>query len=173
MLPESVRVRKALCTFGPKGAWWLRDRVEGVIEVLTGHLLGSAEPHGSGVRLHLGGPKRSSVEADHVIAGTGFRIDISRLPFLSAGVRAGLVTRVNCPLVNRAGESTVPGLYFAGAHTAVSLGPGVRFISGTHATAARLARSVARRARKGAGPAEPARTTSGQPLAAVAAGAVR
>jgi len=173
MLPESVRVRKALSTFGPKGAWWLRDRVEGVIEVLTGHLLGSAEPHGSGVRLHLGGPKRSSVEADHVIAGTGFRIDISRLPFLSAGVRAGLVTRVNCPLVNRAGESTVPGLYFAGAHTAVSLGPGVRFISGTHATAAQLARSVARRARKGAGPAEPARTTSGQPLAAVAAGAVR
>jgi len=173
MLPESVRVRKALNTFGPKGAWWLRDRVEGVIEVLTGHLLGSAEPHGSGVRLHLGGPKRSSVEADHVIAGTGFRIDISRLPFLSAGVRAGLVTRVNCPLVNRAGESTVPGLYFAGAHTAVSLGPGVRFISGTHATAAQLARSVARRARKGAGTAELAPTTSGQPLAAVAAGAVR
>ena len=82
------------------------------------------------------------------------------------------MTRVNCPLVNRAGESTVPGLYFAGAHTAVSLGPGVRFISGTHATAAQLARSVARRARKGAGP-EPARTTSGQPLAAVGAGAAR
>ena len=44
MLPEFVRVRKALTTFGPKGAWWLRDRVEGVIEVLTGHLLRSAEP---------------------------------------------------------------------------------------------------------------------------------
>jgi thioredoxin reductase len=166
MLPEFVRVRKALTTFGAKGAWWLRDRVEGVIEVLTGHLLRSAEPNGSGVRLRIDGPRQSSVEADHVIAGTGFRIDISRLPFLSAGVQAGLETRVNCPLVNRAGESTIPGLYFAGAHAAVSLGPGVRFISGTHATAAQLARSVARRARKGAGTAELALTTSGQPLAA-------
>lgn len=173
LLPEFVRVRKALTTFGPKGAWWLRDRVEGVIEVLTGHLLRSAEPNGSGVRLHLDGPEQSSVEADHVIAGTGFRIDISRLPFLSAEVQAGLVTRINCPLVNRAGESTVPGLYFAGAHTAVSLGPGVRFISGTHATAAQLARSVARRARKGARPAKLALTTSGQPLAAVGTDAVR
>lgn len=173
LLPEFVRVRKALTTFGPKGAWWLRDRVEGVIEVLTGHLLRSAEPNGSGVRLHLDGPEQSSVEADHVIAGTGFRIDISRLPFLSAEVQAGLVTRINCPLVNRAGESTVPGLYFAGAHTAVSLGPGVRFISGTHATAAQLARSVARRARKGARPAKLALTTSGQPLAAVGTDAIR
>jgi FAD-dependent urate hydroxylase len=174
MLPEYVRVRKALTTFGPKGAWWLRDRVEGVIEVLTGHRLRSAEPNGSGVRLQLDGPRRSSVEADHVIAGTGFRIDISRLPFLSAGVRAALATRVNCPLVNRAGESTLRGLYFAGAHTAVSLGPGVRFISGTHATAAQLARSVARRARKGADPAElAAPTTAGQPLAAVGAAAAR
>src|SRR5690348_7013739 len=173
LLPPSVRANKALTTFGPKGAWWLRERVEGVLDVMTGHRLRSAEPHGSGVRLHLDGPKRSSVTADHVIAGTGFRIDMARLSFLSEEIRAGLVTRANCPMVNRAGESTVPGLYFAGAHTAVSLGPGVRFISGTHATAAQLARSVARRARKGAGPAEPARTTSGQPLTAVAAGAAR
>lgn len=83
------------------------------------------------------------------------------------------MTRINCPLVNRAGESTLPGLYFAGAHTAVSLGPGVRFISGTHATAAQLARLVARRAHKGAGPARLARTTSGRPRAAVGADAVR
>jgi thioredoxin reductase len=167
MLPESIRIRKALSTFGPAGAWWLRDRVEGVIEVLTGHGLRSAEAHGSGVRLQLDGPGQPSIEADHVIAGSGFRIDVSRLPFLPDEIQAALVTRANCPLVNRAGESTVPGLYFAGAHTMVSLGPGVRFISGTHHTAARIARSVARRARGGADPADPAaRAGSPQPLAA-------
>jgi len=48
LLPESVRVRKALTSFGPKGAWWLRERVEDVVDVLTGHQLRSAEPHGSG-----------------------------------------------------------------------------------------------------------------------------
>ncbi|MGH3252882.1 MAG: NAD(P)-binding domain-containing protein, partial [Trebonia sp.] len=149
LLPESARVHRALTTFGPKGAWWLRDRVEGVVEVLTGHQLKSAEPRGSGVLLQLDGPERSSIEVDHVIAGTGFRIDVARLPFLSEEIRAGLETRANCPLVNRAGESTVPGLYFAGVPTVVSLGPGVRFIAGTHYTAAQLARSVARRARRG------------------------
>jgi thioredoxin reductase len=149
LLPESIRVRKALNSFGPKGAWWLRDRVEGVVEVLTGYQLGSAEPQGSGVRLQLNGPKQSSITVDHVIAGTGFCVDVSRLSFLAEELQAGLVKRLNCPLVNRAGESAVPGLYFAGAHTAVSLGPGVRFISGTHHTAAQLARSVARRARRG------------------------
>ncbi|MGH3249335.1 MAG: NAD(P)-binding domain-containing protein [Trebonia sp.] len=156
LLPESIRVRKALTSFGPQGSWWLRDRVEGVIEVLTDYQLKSAEPQGSGVRLHLDGPKRSSIDADHVIAGTGFRVDVSRLSFLSEEIQAGLVTRANCPVVNRAGESAVPGLYFAGAHTMVSLGPGVRFISGTHHTADHIARSVARRARNGAGTSTPA-----------------
>src|SRR5580693_3197222 len=55
LLPESVRVR-----------------VEDVVDVLTGHQLRSAEPHGSGVRLYLDGAKRSSIDADHVIAETGF-----------------------------------------------------------------------------------------------------
>jgi thioredoxin reductase len=166
LLPESVRVRKALTSFGPKGAWWLRERVEDVVEVLTGHQLKSAEPHGSGVRLHLDGSKRSSIEADHVIAGTGFRIDVSRLTYLSQEIQTGLTTRGNCPLVNRAGESTIPGMYFAGALTSVSLGPGVRFISGTHQTAPQLAKSVARRARKGKSRVEPvAARASRRPLA--------
>ena len=171
LLPESVRVRKALTSFGPKGAWWLRDRVEGVLEVLTGHQLRSAEPHGSGVRLHLDGPERSSIEADHVIAGTGFRIDVSRLTYLSKEIQTGLTTRGNCPLVNRAGESTIPGMYFAGALTSVSLGPGVRFISGTHQTAPQLARSVARHARKGKSRVEPvAVRASRRPLATAGTG---
>jgi len=168
LLPESIRINKALRSFGAKGSWWLRDRVEGVVDVLTGHQLTGAEPQGSGVRLHLDGPRQSSIEADHVIAGTGFRLDVSRLSFLSEDIRAGLVTRGNCPLVNRVGESTVPGLYFAGAHTAVSLGPGMRFISGTHHVAAKLARSLARRADRGAGPAAPA--ASRQPLATAGTG---
>jgi FAD-dependent urate hydroxylase len=156
LLPPSVRADKGLNSFGPKGAWWLRDRVEGVVEVLTGHHLRSAEPHGSGVRLNLEGPGPSTVEVDHVIAGTGFHVDVARLSFLSEGIQSALSKRANCPLVNRAGESSIRGLYFAGAHTAVSLGPGVRFVAGTHHTAAQLARSVARRARRGAGLVKPA-----------------
>jgi thioredoxin reductase len=168
LLPRRLRVDKARTTFGPSGAWWLRDRVEGVLDILTGHRLVSAEAHGRGVRLKLDGHRASSIEADHVIAGTGFRVDVAKLPFLPEEIQAGLVKRGNCPEVNRAGESTVPGLYFAGAHTMTSLGPGVRFIAGTHHTSARLARSVGRRAGKGAPIEAVARETALEALPAAA-----
>jgi hypothetical protein len=47
--------------------------------------------------------------------------------------------------VSRSGQSSIPGLYFAGAPTAVSLGPSERFIGGTHNSVRHLARSVAGR----------------------------
>ena len=33
-LPRDVRATKARAVLGPLGAWWLRPRVEGVIEIL-------------------------------------------------------------------------------------------------------------------------------------------
>jgi len=155
VLPGPLRAFKAMSTFGPAGAWWLRNRVEDVLDITLGHQLTGAEPHGSGVRLHLDGPERSSIEADHVIAGTGFRIDVAKLAFLSEEILTGLVQRSKSPVVNRAGESSVPGLYFAGAHASVSLGPGQRFIAGTHHLSAQLSRSVARRAGGAAGSVPP------------------
>jgi hypothetical protein len=67
--------------------------------------------------------------------------------FLPDHLRQQITTLTDYPVVNRAGESAVPGLYFAGAPAAVSLGPSVRFVAGTHNLAAPLARAVARRAK--------------------------
>ena len=50
------------------------------------------------------------------------------------------------PIVDRVGESTVPGLYFMGSPSSFSLGPSVRFIAGTHNVTAKLAKSLAGRA---------------------------
>jgi lysine/ornithine N-monooxygenase len=146
-LPQDMRVTKARTVLGPAGAWWLKDRVDGVIEVLPGHQLRGAEPSGSGVRLRLDGPQRQEVQADHVMAGTGFRVDISRLPFLPDELRNRIETLNRYPVLSRAGESSVPGLYFAGSPAAVSLGPSVRFIAGTHTSVRQLARSLAHRAK--------------------------
>ena len=143
-LPQSVRVEKARNVLGPLGAWWLKDRVEGVIEILDKTHLRGAEPSGSGVKLSLEGSKRSSLEVDHVIAGTGFRYDIARLAYLPGDLQARIATVSGYPVLNRAGESTVPGLYFAGALAAFGLGPSMRFIAGTHNLSGQLARSVAR-----------------------------
>src|SRR5262249_35329998 len=93
LMPESMRVHKALTSFGPAGAWWLRDRVEGVLDILMGHSIRLAEPHGSGVRLHLDGPAQTSMDVDHVIAGTGFRIDVKKLPFLGEEIKSSVETR--------------------------------------------------------------------------------
>ena len=145
-LPEEMRILKARTTLGPAGGWWLKHRVDGVVEVLTNHRLRGAEPHGTGVRLLLDGA-RTELDVDHVMAGTGFRIDIARLPFLPEALRTRIATLQGYPVVSRAGQSSVPGLYFAGAPAAVSLGPSVRFIAGTHTSVRQLSRSLRRRAR--------------------------
>ena len=153
-LPAGVRVIKARSVLGPLGAWWLKDRVEGVVEILGKTHVRAAEPSGSGVKLLLDGPTRSSLEVDHVIAGTGFRMDIARLAYLPDELRARIATLSGYPVLTRAGESTVPGLYFAGAPAAFALGPSMRFIAGTHNLAPQLTGSVARRLTgKNTGPA--------------------
>jgi thioredoxin reductase len=144
-MPLQRRARKGWAALGPSGTRWLQPRVEGVLEVLLSHSIRSATPHGSGVHLELDGPKTSSIDVDYVVAGTGFAVDLARLSFLSAALQAGTKTHNKQPIVNRAGESSVPGLYFAGATTATSLGPSARFIAGTRDIAGHQARAVARR----------------------------
>jgi FAD-dependent urate hydroxylase len=145
-LPQDMRVEKARTVLGPLGAWWLRDRVEGVVEILRTTHVREAEASGSAVRLRLEGPSRSSLEVDHVIAGTGFRVDLARLAYLPEDLRTRIATLGGYPVLTRAGESTVPGLYFVGAAAAFGLGPSMRFIAGTHNVARQLTQSVARRA---------------------------
>jgi hypothetical protein len=148
---EGKRVRQAKTALGPGGSWWLRSRVEGVVDVVAGTRVTRAAAGKGGVRLSLAGPGRSEALVDHVIAGTGFRIDVARLGFLPEALRSQVRMFNGQPAVSRVGETSVPGLYFAGAHTVLSVGPSSRFIAGTHTISALQARSIARRARGGAG----------------------
>jgi thioredoxin reductase len=149
-LPQDMRITKARTVLGPSGSWWLKDRIEGQVEVLTSRPVREAVAEGSGVQLRFAS-SRPAIDVDHVIAGTGFRIDLARLGFLPDQLRVQIGTVNGFPVVSRNGESSVPGLYFTGAPTAVSLGPSSRFMAGTHNLASRLAQSVSRRAKAGAG----------------------
>jgi len=122
-----------------------------VVEILERTHVRGAEASGGGVRLLLDGPRRSALEVDHVIAGTGFHMDIARLGCLPEELRARIETFSGYPVLSRAGQSSVPGLYFVGAPAAFALGPSMRFIAGTHNVAAQLVRSVARRSTTGSG----------------------
>lgn len=147
LLPRDIRLTKCRTVLGPGGSSWLRNRVDGVVDILTSHQIRSAEPRGNGVRLTLDGPREQVLDVDHVIAGTGYRIDLSRLPFLPDQLRSRIRVCEGYPVVSRTGESSVPGLYFTGAPTAFSIGPSARFIAGTHTLSAKLAGAVAQRCR--------------------------
>ena len=138
-LPKESRMERGLGFLGPQGAWWLRDRVEGTVPMLLGHQLIDAKKVGERVQLHLrhsGGDVTES--ADHVIAGTGFRLDLARLDYISPSLRDDLKLFGGAPVLNRNLESNVPGLFFTGALAAPSLGPLMRFVAGTHFIGPRL-----------------------------------
>ena len=79
-LPQDLQDRFAYRSIRPMGAGWLRDRVEGVVAMTAGRTVVRARSEGSGIRVTLDdGTERS---ADHVLLGTGFRVDISKYPFL-------------------------------------------------------------------------------------------
>jgi FAD-dependent urate hydroxylase len=144
-LPQGTRVYRARTALGPAGACWLRRRVEGQFPVLTGHSVTSAKPHDGRVRLEVTAPGGTSreVEADHVIAATGYRTDLTRLQFLSEALRSRLRTLAGSPVVGHDYESSVVGLYFVGPAVAPTFGPVMRFVFGSAHAAPAVARPLA------------------------------
>jgi hypothetical protein len=88
----------------------------------------------------------SSRTVDHVLVGTGYRVDVRRYPFLERGLAASIaVADGGYPVLGPGLESSVPGLHFMGAAAAHSFGPIMRFVVGTWYSAPAVARRVAGR----------------------------
>ena len=143
-LPQSTRVYRSRTALGPAGASWLRARVEGQFPVLTGHLLREAEATGAAVTLTFTSPAQAQVRltADHVIAATGYRPDLSRLSFLDPALRNQLETVAGAPVVRRDYQTSVPGLFITGPAVAATFGPVMRFVFGSKHAAHTLARGL-------------------------------
>jgi thioredoxin reductase len=142
-LPEARRRHIVDSTFGPLGGWWLRERVEGAVEVVTQAHLEDVEPGGAGVRLVMRTPDGTkTVDADVVVAATGYRPDIDAVPFLDAGIRATTRRVGGYPALTTRFETSVEGLYAVGVLAACSFGPSMRFVAGTRFTARRVAAAL-------------------------------
>jgi lysine/ornithine N-monooxygenase len=155
-LPEATRTRVAATALGPAGAWWVRDRVEPVVETMLGREVVAARAVPGGVRLETvsrtGEP--SFLDTEHVIAATGFRATRDRLGVLSEELRASLTTTSDgAPAVGPTFESSCHGLFLAGLLTASTFGPAMRFVHGATFTATTLVRGVRHRLRTAAPPA--------------------
>ncbi len=145
-LPRSTRVYRARTALGPAGASWLRGRVEGLFPALTGQSVTWARMQDGGVRLGLTGTDGSTSElaGDHVIAGTGYRTDLTRLSFLGDQLLPSLrtVAGTGSSVVGRDYQSTIPGLYFIGPAVAPTMGPVMRFVFGSEHAASTVARQL-------------------------------
>ena len=142
-MPESFRLEVTRRYLGPAPCWFVRDEIERHVKVHAASTVASAIARGGRVVLALDGPHgRSALEASHVIAATGYRVDLARLAFLGDELRAKIRSVQDTPVLSRHFEASVPGLYFVGVSSANSFGPLVRFACGAGFTARRLVRRL-------------------------------
>lgn len=145
--PAGARMLLFRRALGPSGGWWLRERVEDSVPVRTSIRLTRAEADGARVRLGIAGPVGSeTLTVDHVLAATGYRLDLDAVPFLSPAVRSALtcVPGSKAPQLSAWLESSVAGLYFTGSLAAPMFGPMMRFVAGTEFAATRITRHASR-----------------------------
>jgi FAD-dependent urate hydroxylase len=128
-----------------EGAWWLRERVEDRLPIHFGTIVVTAARKGSGVALELkrSDGTRRTIMVDHVVAGTGYNVDVDRLAFLSRPLRQAINRLEHAPQLTSTFEASVRGLWFIGPSSAMSFGPLFRFVIGADYSARVVAAKLA------------------------------
>lgn len=156
-LPESLRLEAVRRVLGPSGAWFVKEKVIGRVPLHLGCTPERAEVKNGRVHIQLRASDGSmrELETEHIIAATGYKVKLDRLPFLSAEIRSQLSLVGGSPKLSTKFESSVPGLYFSGITAANSFGPVMRFAFGAGFAARTIAGALAKTVRpaSNAGPA--------------------
>ena len=118
------------------GAPWLIPRL-GDVKITTGRSVTSAKEVGEEVELRLDDGTERRV--DHVLMGTGYRVDLAAYKFLAPELRNEIRQLDGYPDVASGFTTSVPGLHFTGAPTARRFGPLVYFVTGTEWASRELA----------------------------------
>jgi FAD-dependent urate hydroxylase len=101
-----------------------------------------ARVEGSRLRVHVNDGTDRAV--DHVVLGTGYRVDVSRYAFLSPALVQHVKVVNGYPVLDGGFETSLSGLHILGAPAARSFGPLMRFVAGTEFAGRALARRVRR-----------------------------
>jgi cation diffusion facilitator CzcD-associated flavoprotein CzcO len=132
-----------------EGAWWLRERVEKRLPVHFGASIINAREASGQVLLKLRCAKDGSgrqLVVDHIVAGSGYDIDVERLEFIHPKLRGVIERLERAPKLNASFETSVSGLYFIGPASAMSFGPLFRFVVGAEYTVRIVSTQLAARA---------------------------
>jgi hypothetical protein len=127
----------------PAGARWLVARLQKVPFSL-GRSVISAAPVGDRIRIRLDDGSERTV--DHILLGTGYRVDVSKYDFLSPELAKAIDCFRGYPRLGEGFESSVHGLHFLGAPAVWSFGALMQFVVGTHYASRTLFRYIAGRA---------------------------
>lgn len=131
LLPVDLRHRYVAKTWGPSGAYWLRQRVEGRMEILLNSKVRQAKAEIGRVCMEVQGPDGTkTVWTDHVIAATGYKVDLDRLDYLGADLKQSIAREGGAPVLDSRFETSVPGLFIVGIASAPTFGPVMRFMFG-------------------------------------------
>ena len=123
------------------GAGWLYSRLEDV-PIRTGVEVVEATRAGDGLQLRLSDGTRHTV--DHVLLGTGYRVDLAKYPFWGPTLGNAIRCVRGYPTLGKHFETTVPGLQITGAPAAPTFGPLMRFVAGSGFAGRTIARALAR-----------------------------
>jgi len=145
-MPASFRLEKVRRILGPAPCWFTREQVEGKVTFNLGVSVSSAKLKDSRAVLELTDEqgRKSEITADHVIAATGYKPDLSRLTFMDQAIAGQIRCVGNTPVLSSNFESSEPNVYFVGITAANTFGPLLRFAYGAKFAAPRLARHLAR-----------------------------
>jgi lysine/ornithine N-monooxygenase len=147
-MPKEFRFDKVRRILGPAPCWFTKEQVVGKVGLNVGADITEAKVQNGRVSLQL--TDRAGVQknliADHVIAATGYRVDLGRLAFVHPELHRGIQQVEHTPVLTSNFESAVPGLYFVGITSANTFGPLLRFAFGAGFTARRLSRHLAKSA---------------------------
>jgi thioredoxin reductase len=144
LLPEHIRLDAVRRILGPAPGWFIKDQVVGKVPFNLGVEITQAGIQNGRVNLELtdGSGTRRMLVTDHVIAATGYRVDLRRLTFLNAKVQAEIRHVDQTPVLTSNFESSLPGLYFVGTSAANAFGPLMRFAFGARFAACHIAKQL-------------------------------
>jgi thioredoxin reductase len=149
-MPEQFRLTKVRRILGPAPGWFVKDQIVGKVPLNLGVAITRAEVQNGQVALQLvdGNGAQRMLVTDHVIAATGYQVNLQRLTFLSDKILSEIKTVDHTPVLSSTFESSVPGLYFVGVSAANTFGPLLRFAFGARFAAVRLSKHLARSTRR-------------------------
>lgn len=142
LLPAKIRAEFTQRCLKAGATGWLKPRFANVV-CNPGRSITGARVLGDRVALDL---DDGAATFDHVLLGTGYRIDVARLGILAPQTLERIARTDGSPLLGPGFESSLPKLHFVGCYAVKSFGPLLRFIAGAPYAARAVANAVLRRA---------------------------